>query len=236
MSNSKDLLEEYFNPDTLVERKREIERIIQDAKDEDASILIDLKSSLDLSEEIEIFRGQLHKLEEKKPFVNYYSVAASVTLIAICCITIFLFLNDSASPNAVFEEYYRPYDGYVITRALTKDAHSEGITAYETGDYATALKHFLNAKSDSLRISERNLLISSCYLSLDEPASALRYLSKIRSQQIMIQYNKDWYLALAYLNSGRVTESGKLFMDIGQSNSPFALKAKEILKKHIFAP
>lgn len=160
-------------------------------------------------------------------------LSAAAVLILLVVFSIFKFSNDGST--AVFEAYYRPYDGLVVTRSNELKANV-GLLDYQRGNYSIALEYLL-ATSEIKGVSpgERKLLIANCYLNVDEPEKSLEILTSIDSDENpIIKANISWYRAMSYLKMKQPSEAKAIFEMLAAGNSVYAGKASDVLKEAVF--
>ena len=234
MTDSTDIVNEYLDPSTSAERKEAIWNEINASGDEDARILIELKESIDLAPELDQFQARLSQLEPKPARFTPLRIAASIAFVFLTSVTVYLVSQGGkTSSKALFQSHFFPYDGYTITRGAEENLIAQGIEAYESDQFEAALESFQAVYTEEN--AELNLLISSCYLKLNDASNAMIYLYRIKSTEgSIITYNRDWYLALTYLALGNTQQSKELLRQITSSGSPFQSNAEDLLQEKLF--
>ncbi len=158
------------------------------------------------------------------------AVAASIFLMA----TFYFVLDSRTSSNEVFLSHFQVYDGVVIVRGEDHSI-SEGLRAYNRGDFSKALDIFLALEAYEISDGQLYLLVSSCFLKLNEPEKALEWLTEVQAtEEASIVYNQQWYLALTMLSLDRLEDSKILLQQITASPSIYAAEASTLLDNSIF--
>ncbi|MEL6561803.1 MAG: hypothetical protein AAFQ94_26695 [Bacteroidota bacterium] len=163
---------------------------------------------------------------------KYYLSAAAV-LILIAVFSIFKFSENESL--AIYESYYRPYDGLVVTRSNELNDNA-GLLGYQRGEYSTALEYLLaTPEIKGVSQGERKLLIANCYLNIDQPYKSLEILESIDSdEKPIIKANISWYRAMSYLKMKQLSEAKAIFEMLAAGNSAYVNKASDILKEAVF--
>lgn len=227
MSDKAALIEEYFNRETSDERKAELKKLL--SIDSDDRIMMDLVEALQGEEEISKLKERIEKLEEPKKKLGFLlKIAASISFIIFASIVIFKLL-ESNSTDQLFTRYYTPYDGVVTARGEASNL-ANGMTSYNEGSYQKALDFFLNLREKEITDGQLSLLISSCYLGLDEPDKSILQLSEeFDDESKLIESNRKWYLALSYLQKNDIDASKELLQNLIDTRSPYEKDASELL-------
>ncbi len=160
------------------------------------------------------------------------SVAAAIALLIIS--GVFLFKSQNLSPEMAFENYYKPYELKLASRAATDNQLTLQINElYFNKKYNAALpllEEALLADPNNARL----LLASGiCHLELDELTSARSKFSTIvKSKNLRLTDKANWYLALSFLKEGKILEA-KSFLNpiIKNAEADQHHEAKELLKK-----
>lgn len=187
-------------------------------------------------EMLEDFRQFKSESKSKKPAGRSIPLRLVLGMAAtLLLISVFYFVVDKGNTSKdVFQEYYQAYDGAVIIRG-EEDAFTEGLMAYNAGDYQKALGLLLKEDSATASLAQRYLLIANSYLSLDQPEKAIEWLDKIpATSSSNLIYNQQWYLAMAYLLLDKPDEAKNLLTDIAASTSIYASQAEELLEESLF--
>ncbi|MEO1054075.1 MAG: hypothetical protein AAFX87_25785 [Bacteroidota bacterium] len=161
----------------------------------------------------------------------WYAAASIALVVAVVFLTR---LSEESNHEAVFTAYYAPYDGVDVSRG-DNGLFLSGVYDYEAGNYQKALRTFLATGNEHIAEEQLYLLISSCYLSLENPDSSMVWLDKISPEApALILGNKDWYLALTQLKKGQIEQARTLLEGIVNQKSAFAANASSLLKERIF--
>lgn len=238
-----------------------IEKYLDDSLTEEQSVLFESKrrSSEEFSSEVKFQKKLLAHTEahirselKKQMLADYRSIdqpgrvkliqpinwkfylSAAAIIILIGVFSIFRFSDSEHS--AVFEAYYQPYDGLVVTRTNDELNSNAGLLDYQRGNYPAALDYLL-ATSEIKDVSpgQRNLLIANCYLMLNQPAESLQFLeSTAPDEKPIVIANVNWYRAMSYLKMDQLEEAEKILKVLASGNSAYANKASAILKEELF--
>ncbi|MDH3244561.1 MAG: hypothetical protein OEM26_08095 [Saprospiraceae bacterium] len=149
------------------------------------------------------------------------SVAAVIVLLVAA--GIFLFLPRSTDPDILFTQYYSPYEDMLTSRASEIDeVLQEGMFAYNSADYATAVKHFNNHLSTDSPRAASWLYRGISYLELDDIDRAIESFENILDHPLLGQ-QAQWYQALALLKANRLEEGKSLLLEIGNLDDHYRL-------------
>lgn len=229
MNNNEALLEEYFDPHTSVDRKQEIRKLL----DPDSLMLAELGEDVNNDADVMQFRKRIEEIDEAKSSHLFLKIAAAVVVLAVASLLVFRPLGtDSYTNEALFHAYYQPYDGVTNTRSESQMLN-KAIYAYQAGNYQIALDLFLKEMDDQINPSAHyHLMISSCYLSLNNGAESFKWLDQISDDQTqLIRDTRDWYKALSLLQENNAIESQALLHKLVLSNSLYQEQAKALLAK-----
>ena len=183
----------------------------------------------------------LQNFEMDKPVISLFKrskkwlVAASILIIVSLG---FIFVKNSfyPSPEKLFVQNYEPYRNIVlpVERGVNSNSiEQSAFVAYENGNYHKAINLFNSVPNSN----EQYILFykSMCYMSLNKTNDAIYLLKAITASDTApnseINFNElaNWYLALAYLNTGEVGEANKQFSLI--ANDTIAVYKKEQSRK-----
>lgn len=155
-------------------------------------------------------------------------VAASVTIMVGLY---FVFNSINPSTDALYNQYYEPYQSYapVIKRggeAAGEDQMNEALKAYESGEYDKAAEQ-LEALSPG---DDRDFYLAHSYMALDEHEKALPLLEQLAETGTEPKSTVSWYLALAYLKNGSTDEASILLTELANYDNTYQKRAGELLK------
>lgn len=234
MSESKDLVEKYFDQNTSLEQKQEIKKqILLLHEEHDDRIAIELGEAVVIEGQIEELKLKISQLQDpSKGFVIYLKIAASVILFIVSSFFVFRYFQvEELTNDQIFLSHFIPYDGVATLRGET--SFQDGYQAFRDENYRKALSEFLKIEDE--KNGHLKLLIASSYLSLEDVESSIRWLGKITDEEsVLIKQNRDWYRSLALLKMERTEEAGELLNQLVESNSPFKIMALNLLDEHIF--
>lgn len=232
-------IERFFDKETSEKQRFELKQKIEKGQGGDANIILEVAESLKEREELSNLRGQLKKIaneedkSSKQIFLPFLKVAASLAIFAVMTTLIWKYTT-SSNNEEVFNEYFLAYDGYKLSRDAESSMFNEGLILYDKGSYEKALEIFISSGQiyDEPRIS---LLISSCYLMLDEPSKSQKILDNNQEySDSLLEGNRRWYLALTYLKLDQLHDSRKILEEIVEDNGPFKSQAEALLKESIY--
>ena len=228
-----DIIDKYFSNSLSPKEESEFDDLLHNDEE--------FKSEVAFVEDVQkvIYKNQrndlkkvLQNFEQDKPAIKLFNiskkwlVAASI-LIIVSLGSIFVKNSFYPSPEKLYVQHYEPYRNIVlpVERGVNSNSieHS-AFVAYENGNYHKAINLFNSAPSNN----ERYILFykSMCYMSLNKTDDAISLLKAITASDnginSEINFNElaNWYLALAYLNTGQVGEANKQFSLIANDNLP----------------
>lgn len=237
-----DFIDKYFSNSLSPKEESEFDDLLH-SDDE-------FKSEVAFAEDVQkvIYKNQrndlkkvLQNFEQDKPTVKLFNiskkwlVAASI-LIIVSLGSIFVKNSFYPSPEKLFVENYEPYRNIVlpVERGVNSNSiEQSAFVAYENGNYHKAINLFNSVPNNN----EQYILFykSMCYLSLNKTNDAISLLKAIKESDTTlnseINFNElaNWYLALAYLNTGEVREANKQLTLI--ANDTIAVYKKEESRK-----
>lgn len=221
------LLEEYFNATTSESRRIEIRNeLLKLNPDDPDRILLELGEEVEVEEKVHKLTSTIESIADNRRSNWVLKVAASIVFI-MASVFIGIELNKTnASSDDLFNTYFLPYDGVIVSRDNSEGF--DGIRLYNAKEYEEAIDIFKD-EFETSNNPEIALLISSCYLSIDDPAQALSWLGQVDAVNQKLIDNKDWYMALTLMKMDQTTKAVALLREIIETNSPFKEKANELL-------
>jgi tetratricopeptide (TPR) repeat protein len=142
--------------------------------------------------------------------------------------------NDSL--NGIYDNNMKPCMNYWTTDPSYTDTvsmHMQAMKLYDKGDYALALVAFQRFEQNENEQSLYNLYTGICLLQTNFNLLAISRFQEaieVGNKFEIIQLSK-WYLALAYLKSGRQNEAIATLNKIIEINASQKYQAQNIIKK-----
>jgi tetratricopeptide (TPR) repeat protein len=227
-------IERFFDKETSEQERSTIKQKIVEEQDVDANIFLEAGEAIGEEKELSNLRDRLkeianeEKREPRQTFFPFYKVAASLAILAVVSIIVWMYVPFSTSED-VFDNYFKPYSGVVIVRG-ENPLPSRGLKHYQAKEFEKALNEFL--KETHNKNNKLDLLIANCYLSLGDMENSIIWLNSIEpTESSLILQSRDWYLALALLKMNEIDESKKLLINLIESGSIYKDQASEILNE-----
>lgn len=153
----------------------------------------------------------------------------AAAMLFLVCSLYFFFQNDSPDYDAIYAEYYVPYDTPESQRGGNEVKNSpldEAMSLYENEKYADALSivNSISPKSEYVQ-----LLSANCYMNLGQwelAESVLKSLSDSKDNKI--SQHAEWYLSLSYIKSNKMNLARDIFYKI--KSTPNHLYHKRVIK------
>jgi len=169
---------------------------------------------------------------KKKP-VNFYKwagIAASIVL--VIAVSYLVFFTGSTDSKQLYAQYYKPYPNILTPAQRSENSTTDpGLSLYEAGNYAEALKHLEQRISQGDHDPYLAFYAVIAALNADEETKAKTYFEKVINLQDEIFANPaQWYLGLTYLKSGQKKEATQVFEEIKTSGNDYSQHAAEILE------
>jgi len=160
-----------------------------------------------------------------------YAIAATIALL-IASGLLYIFLNGQlVKPEQLAEKYYHPAQSIQHLRSLEESdlmGANEAFDFYNNGDYAQALTRFSTIENKVVSAFYSGI----CYYELKNYQEAERSFQFIINHKRNLFYEQaEWYLALTYLKTDKVTQAKEILSQMSQKDSPFSEQSLEILEK-----
>ncbi|WP_353780060.1 hypothetical protein [Winogradskyella sp. 3972H.M.0a.05] len=236
--NNDELIALYISGKLTEEQQIEFDRLVKN--DEDFANEVKFHEDLKVvatKEAHDTVKSELITIEENlantKTFSKTWLVAASIALIATLS-GYWMFKNNDVNHQDLYSEYFQPYRNVVqpIVRGdNSKDLKYSAFKAYEAKEYTVALNLF-----DSLLQTTHDASISfykaNALMQLNEHDKAISILESHLDLGNNLADKKNWYLALAYLNTNRPEQAKEQLRKLLATTSQFKRKeAQKLLKK-----
>jgi TolA-binding protein len=183
--------------------------------------------------EKEIERRKVEVQSERKPNKSYL-VASVAAILIILGVTLSLFLLQSSPHEKRYAQYYKKAVGLPVIMSGSpsmKDSKdfNESMNLYKDQQYQRALEGFQSLHENNAHNDTLNYFIGVTYLELDDPQSAIYFLSK-EFKTNNFQQKASFYLALAYLKTGAVEKCDSVLRAIvNHPEHPYSKQAKSLL-------
>lgn len=165
---------------------------------------------------------------------------SAISLILFAFIITWVVSEKNIAPNdslqVIFENNMKPCMNYWTTDPSYSDTvsmHMQAMKLYDKGEYALALEAFQRFEPNENEQSLYNLYTGICLLQTD-----FNHLAVSKFQEAIDAGNKfeviqlsKWYLALAYLKSGRQTEATETLKKLVEVNAAQRYQAEHIIKE-----
>jgi tetratricopeptide (TPR) repeat protein len=165
--------------------------------------------------------------------VVWYAAVASVLIVFGLNIT---FQNQTSSPTALYNEYYRPVDGNPgITRSVALPEErliNQALLNMNNKQYDKALGQFndILAKDDQSAVG--NFYTGAIYQQKGQFDKAIQYYTNvIKQQDNLFVEQSEWYIGLCYLNRNEKEKAIRQFKKIAWKGGYYQQQSNEILKK-----
>lgn len=192
-----------------------------------------------LKTKLQKFEEEIQNEEKTPNTTSKHEKVYKPWMLAAACILVIVGLgvmglfNKSADPQAVYSDYFKPYENvvYPLVRGETKK-NVESITfiAYEAENFEGTAKNF-HTLFENTGKSYYLLYEANAYLAQGKPKKAIPLLQKQLSYEDEFAVKSKWYLALAYLKTREMEKAKQLFKEVKAKGGFKAHEAKEIMSK-----
>jgi hypothetical protein len=168
-----------------------------------------------------------------RPLRIWYAVAAAAVVAVL--VAVILYFPGQQQPEDLFASNFQPYPNVLVplNRAeATADLPSQAFSLYEQGAYAQALP-FLQQLATDAASTDYDFYAAMCQLQLGEiPAAIARLEPLSQSREARFRLHAQWYLALAYLSTGKTEATAALLSQMAATDDhPFAKQAQTLLRE-----
>jgi hypothetical protein len=156
---------------------------------------------------------------------------AAVLLVSLLTITLW---NRTHSEKDYLSDYFTPAFNTTLPNLRGNSGQDiapplqAALNAYNQKDYTTAILHFQKIQADSLQ-DIVHFYQANAHLALANSAEAIPLLQKLITDDNYYRYQSHWYLALAYLDQGRVSLAKDLLEPLRGQTGSYQKKASQIL-------
>ncbi|SNR17681.1 tetratricopeptide repeat protein [Tenacibaculum jejuense] len=233
------LIEKYFEGTLSSIEREEFDSLINTDSEfkKDFEFQSNLQKAIHQNEREEL-KKELQDLEfditnkvKKKSAFPLLKVAASIVL--IFSLGAYFLLNNPASSEDLFREYYSPYEN--VVQPIVRGESSETIEfkaflSYEKQEYNEALTLFESAYNNTQK-SHLLLYKANCLLSLQQPEQAISALNEYLTKEEIFKDKANWYLGLSYLQLNSKEQAKKYFKNVQELSKYKSKEIEELLNK-----
>ena len=233
MDNWAEKIEQYLADELSPEDKAAFEARLA----EDPALKRRMKIARQLDEafdgaEVFALRKELHAIRELRskpklrrfPRWSYAAIAAAVVILVLVWVNVG---PPSQSPEALFADNYSAYPMLINSRAdSVSDELGAAMVAYQNGEYAFAAEAFGSLQSETVRPEFLRFYEAVSLLGAKDGAGAIRILTVLDLPELAEP--RQWYLALAYLQSGQPEAAKDELKKI--QTGPYAPEARRVLE------
>ena len=186
-----------------------------------------LKEKLQLVEE-----GFVKPEEETKviPIRNWKPLAVAASVVLIVALGYLKFFN-TPNPQEVYLSYYEPYPNIVSPSERSAESQKQDAMAfYEKGEYETAVSLFETDLATSPNSDYLQFYMALSQLSLKNSEQSVELFQNVANQKdSKFQAPAAWYLALAYIQAGDISNTKKQLQSIISEGGDYAKRAEKLL-------
>lgn len=160
--------------------------------------------------------------------------AGAATVLIILGITATLYMFQDSPHEVLYTQHYHKPVGLPVTMSASPSMNkskvfNESMNLYKDQQYQRAIDGFISLYKKETNNDTLNYYIGVTYLELDEPESAITFLSKGFDTK-EFQYHASFYLALAHLKTGAVDKCRTLLEAIvNNPKHPHLEQSKKLL-------
>jgi tetratricopeptide (TPR) repeat protein len=203
------------------EMSEELAQSFESRLAEDASLRSDLEAIKDSILAIEMggFKASMQgigtRYDKENPSISpsrsnpfnlrLFAIAAGIAAVVS---VVYLFWPKVDAGKELYAEYFSPDPGLPVTMGIT-DAYDfkDAMVDYKTGDYTKAIQKWNGLLKESPQSDTLNYYLGCAHLNAGASQKAIEHLKGVReNESSSFQQKAAWYLALAYLQEGRITE------------------------------
>lgn len=123
-----------------------------------------------------------------------------------------------SDPKALFHEFFEPYPMILTERGNGDEPFLVLIEAYDQTDWVTVQAELNRIPTGTLPGPLKDLYLSIALLGQDNASGAEKLLERYRQDPAdgLYQHTLEWYLALAFLQNGKVDEARELLIRLSR--------------------
>ena len=233
----KELIELYFEDKLSTEQKTVFENLLDTDQEFRAQFELEeqVKKAI-ISTKKDDLKERLKQIEHQqanKKTSKYYKIAIAASLIICLGIVGIWEQNQPISNDAIFAEYFQPYDNIIVPNSRSNEVESPKAIAfrnYDTQKYKIASEQF----ADLYKTTSTSYYLfyqAICELQLGNEDKSIELLNSHKQYSDNLSQHRNWYLALAYLKANKIEESTTLLQEIVNKKSYKHKTAEIIFKK-----
>jgi len=182
-------------------------------------------------------RKRMQKVMEPDKQVKFMPIATWISVAAVVCVGIFLWVHaydSQRSHHALYSEYYQTYAIHGLVRGNTgaEDADSQASLAYASGDYALARTLFYREyQQDESDYKALFYLALSC-MELNQYQEAKAYWGRLEKDNPKVLFADAiaWYHALTLIKTNDVEKAKHLLSGLSSYETAYAKRAESLLE------
>ncbi len=208
-----------------------------DATDEREPFEKELDEAL-REQDIIALRSKMQQVMEPEPGVKYLPLATWLSVAAIVCVGLFLWMGPTSKKSSepkLYNEYYQTYAIHGVMRgeASEKDLENQASLAYANGDYALARTLFYQEyQQDESNYKALFYLALSC-MELQQYQEAKAYWGRLEKDNPKVLFADAiaWYHALTLIKTDNIEKAKHLLSGLSAYETPYAQKAESLLEE-----
>lgn len=186
------------------------------------------------------FRQLLDEVQQEyqqgqRPVRKYWLIAASVSVLCLLAAIFYFAFGPSAEPQGLYAQYFEmPADNLSVRGNDGQALLNEAMAYYNEGQFkqaSVAFENWQRQNNDSIPILFYQALSQ---MALEDMPPAIVQLEKIQQQpNVAAEYYRpaQWYLSLAYLQTGQTEKATSLLEDLKTATGSYAEKADRLLEE-----
>lgn len=171
----------------------------------------------------------------KKTMAWYSSRIAAVLILFILPLYFILSNLNEVDSEEVFASHFKPYP-VLANGTVRGDAAdgplSEGLRAYQNGDYTLAITKLENIKKRDEGFSNGRFYLALSHLANEDAVQAIPVLGALaEDDEFKLNEQAKWYLGLAFLRNDQPDKARDTFQELYETtqDSTFKVKAQNVL-------
>jgi tetratricopeptide (TPR) repeat protein len=171
------------------------------------------------------------KTTGKRAFIGIAAAVAGLIILG----SLTILSNRPLANDEIIAQYYKPYDGVVVSRSSQTgagDDYSTGLDYYNIHDYKNAALYFSKVlKSNPGNMESTMFYGTSSFEVKNYPAAKESFSKVIDDNNNLFIEDAEWYLALCYLQTNDRNKATDELSIIKNSRSIYSKGAGKILKR-----
>lgn len=178
--------------------------------------------------------SELDQREKKGKVVSLqriFSIAAAVTVLALA--GGYFFWSGQHNSNALFDQYFQPYDNVISSRSDEQDIREKAMRYYDNKEYDKAVTYLRLCSAERPGDLAVQCYLGIAYLADDRPDEAKLLFEKlVQGEPNLFKEVSEWYLALTYVKLDQKDYARILLKEIlKQPSHVFREQANELMRK-----